>query len=450
MNSLTYPIMPMAKQECIEHLVSLLSISTNNNLIKERIDVCREIINTTDSKLGLSLTHFASNRPDENYIPLRLLKQTGANIDIPDIVGYTPLHFMAMKGDLKGVSVLLEMGANPKHRNLMGGTYADLLRFNKLLGESTLSPLDSNRFSAHTKDSLYVDPQCQQPGVTYVSENVISSLNLSHLWKAIHEKAGELLQRRERQTTRLDAYAAYKMNPPKLAVIPITKNDAGEPLNANEGFCGLVAKSPIKKGGFIGEYVGEMFNELTDDSLEDSTYLWNEWPPVDSITNRSALSMANHGFRNAEGLDLYAVDGLPVRKMFIANEDIAVDQEIIIDYGPVYQWKHKIHELRPKALEEFIKKNPWKSTFPEVIHRGYSLKGTKENLDKLERFLYVLRHGDTLVKLVNRKLFTEDGLKAVKNFLDNDVVLKKIKHIFTPHITMAEQELAKLKVKKEI
>ncbi len=56
---------------------------------------------------------------------LRSLDITATQINKPGLMGYTPLHDVAMKGDVEAVSTLLCLGANPEHRNKLGGTHDD-------------------------------------------------------------------------------------------------------------------------------------------------------------------------------------------------------------------------------------------------------------------------------------------------------------------------------------
>jgi ankyrin repeat protein len=57
---------------------------------------------------------------------VRILLDAGANPDVRQSAGWTPLHAAAMNGDLASVELLLAAGADPTATNDEGRSVADL------------------------------------------------------------------------------------------------------------------------------------------------------------------------------------------------------------------------------------------------------------------------------------------------------------------------------------
>lgn len=401
--------LPPIPEGCNSWLPNLIQTCNNPEIIESGFKICEKAL--AFQKYDLSPVLLASR--EGNHDLLNALHKSGAPIDLPDAVGYTPLHHMAMKGDVQGVTTLLGWGANPEHRNKMGGTYADLLRFNQPFRKTSDFVLNTTLFSAHKKDNVYVSPGCLGKGVTYVDENVAKPDQLRGMWIAAFKNDPKKKILAKTGHDALAKYKIFKESPPKISIEPITHTDAGKKIDLGSSFCGVVAKQAIKKGDPIAEYTGEVFNDkiIVHDSA--SEYVWQEWPSVDSITYRSAGSMINHAFPNAEMKENYVggpVDGLPQRKIIVATEDIAEGEQIAIDYGPQYDWTISPIEMRPLAIVKFIKDNKWSN----LINLVYKYNDKQTDTATISNFLSIICSSSNLIDLAKQKLITPDDFKLLK------------------------------------
>jgi len=335
-------------------------IWNNNNpaSIDQQIVECKPFLNRTFAPYDLTLLHLAGIA--DNSAAIEALHREGADLDARDFQGFTPLHHEAMQGDVESVADLISRGANPKSRYNMGGTFADLLRFNRpfreqnpALVELEQSLLKGIPYSAHRVENHRVEDQCLGDSATLVYENVARPQFLVSLWK---EKPGKtVILHNKLYKQQLKAFTQLINNPPPLTIRAIKIEGSGKSI------CGVVAERAIKRGEIIAEYTGEMIDQLGLDA--DRTYFWTNYPSIDSIKYRSAGSMINAGFPNIFVDDLRESGegkgflGIPVRKVMIAYDDIAAGQQILYDYGPNYKFKDGFTELDKPAMYEYFKKH---------------------------------------------------------------------------------------------
>lgn len=431
-------------------LPALIEHTNDPAVIAAGSKICKDLSETSVHKL--TPMHLAVMLAD---VPLmNALHAIGQPIDTPDIIGFTPLHHMAMTGNRVGVEWLIARGANPDHRNKMGGTYSDYLRFIQPTVNASLT-LDHSRFSAHTNDHVVIDPRCQSPKVTYVDENVVRSRDLHVMWKKVAlEIAKGSFEQRIAPESELALYSAFKAKPPRLEIKPVTTDDTNTNLTIKALFCGVFALEPIAKGTPIAEYVGEMDGgELTEYRLlrRDKTYVWDDgWPTVDGKRYRSAGAMMNHAFPNAEMNGHYAarnygVDGLPNRRVFTAIDPIAVGEQITIDYG-AYTWHVDPVEMRPAAMRKFVKRNSWAKLYDQAV--AFS-KGLPADKGKLTQFLSILKSDKALVYLARLGLLTEnDGFSYVKTVVETmelPIDLKAVKKVMAKRKQALAAQTAKTK-----
>ncbi len=322
----------------------------------------------------------------ENRKAMSVLEKAGADIDAKDIQGYTPLHHMAMKGNVNGVKSLLKLGADETARTNYGATYMDFLRWNEPFRESSSAlSLNPALFSAHQNDQNRFDPVCLPKTARAVDEIVATPKALINLWKATRE---DINQKNAAFLSNFwnDRYQEFKKNPPKLSVVPISANDAGEQLPLGKGFCSLIADEPIKKGQMIGEYTGEVITDSEKDRRSE-TYLWTNPPPIDADRFRSPIAMANDGFPNAyvtaHEYDKQlnpGVDGLVARKFVLALDDIAPGEQITIDYGATYKlkWGTEHVEFKPQSLRRFLQQNSWEKIIKSFFFPSLSKRASDE------------------------------------------------------------------------
>ncbi len=82
---------------------------------------------------------------------LDLLVRSGARVNAPGDMGFTPLHYAAMRGHAKMAQKLLDLGANPSIKNEWGQT-AEVVALNggyaemaKLLGHNKYRNMQRNK-----------------------------------------------------------------------------------------------------------------------------------------------------------------------------------------------------------------------------------------------------------------------------------------------------------------
>lgn len=371
------------------------------------------------------LTLFTLAAITDHYSAMEALKKAGANLDAQDFQGYTALHHMALKGNIKGVSQLLSWGANPNLRYLQGGTYADLLRFNAPFRKNDGFQLDPSLFSAHRINPETFDPSCA-PNVRLVDEVVAKPEALLEAWT----KKAKIVKKDQEDPALaahhdyvLARYAEFKKNPTKLTVVPIVTNDAGQPLGIESRFCGLRAVEPIKQGQVIAEYTGE-FVATSEKDNRDPIYLYIAYPAIDAGPFRSAAAMANDGFPNAymEGISLNerfesGLDGLPARKLLMALENIAPGEEITINYGASHPVKQQHTELRPEAIRAFFKKHTWKHILEarDVFRSPNSSQQRRLGaINSLKTYDYFSHTPSTFKWLAKEGLFTRADLALIR------------------------------------
>jgi|GEM_PF-5010998 len=393
----------------------------------------------------------------ENKKAMSILEKAGADIDAKDIQGYTPLHHMAMKGNVNGVKSLLKSGADETARTNHGATYMDFLRWNEPFRESSSAlPLNPALFSAHQNDQNRFEPVCLPKTARSVDEIVATLETLIDLWKS-KENQGIINLDDAALLSNFwnDRYQEFKKNPPKLSVVPISTNDAGERLPLGQQFCGLIANEPIKKGKIIGEYTGEVITN-SEKSQRSETYLWTNSPPIDADQFRSPMAMVNDGFPNAyitvHEYDKQlnpGVDGLVARKVALAIDDIAAGEQITIDYGATYElkWGTEHIEFKPQSLRRFLQQNSW-----EKIIKSFLFSSDEEKVDIIgmsAKMQYLFQTPSSFEWAAKKGLVTQKDLNLIEridkqtDFLEGYQLgregvrrAKKVLQLKKPHIDL--------------
>jgi ankyrin repeat protein len=78
----------------------------------------------------LGLGSWQVNAVPNNFIPTvkYLVEEQGADVNLPDSWGYTPLHYAAVRGDNEMIKYLVSKGADVAHTSVLGQTPVDLAR----------------------------------------------------------------------------------------------------------------------------------------------------------------------------------------------------------------------------------------------------------------------------------------------------------------------------------
>ena len=78
----------------------------------------------------MGLGAFQQNNVPNNFLNAvkYLVEERGADVDLPDSWGYTPLHYAAVRGGDDLVEYLVSMGADVKAMSRMGQSAVDMTR----------------------------------------------------------------------------------------------------------------------------------------------------------------------------------------------------------------------------------------------------------------------------------------------------------------------------------
>ena len=221
-----------------------LALFSQQQDVSQAIQACLPDINAKFTSAKVTPLHLAAMTG--NLDAMTQIKEAGADLDPSDKNRFTPLHHAAMAGNKKAVEHLLSLGANPDRLTNMGGSYADLLRFTSPRADLLLHQA---HFTAHKTVAHHIEPQCIPNNVRITDEVFANPKTLANFWN-FHTHTVPSPQDAI-QTTVMKNYAAFKENPPKLSVKPLTALDG-------EKSCGLFADEPIKAGQIVTEYTGEL------------------------------------------------------------------------------------------------------------------------------------------------------------------------------------------------
>jgi ankyrin repeat protein len=121
----TLTFLHLAEEERFDELKQALDLAFTDNV---KIDIDFNVTN----KYSQTMLYFASRR---NQIELcKMLLDRGANPDIGDCDGFTPLHEAAGRGFKDLVEILLQYGANINARTSDKGTVLHMVAFNPTPG----------------------------------------------------------------------------------------------------------------------------------------------------------------------------------------------------------------------------------------------------------------------------------------------------------------------------
>ena len=186
----------------------------------------------------------------------------------------------------------------------------------------------------------------------------------------------------DRQIMRLvlPFYRIFKKNPPKLFI----------KIGDAKGRHSVHALEKIEKGSVVVEYVGEWIYPPS----RPSSYRFG---PIDALFYRNYSGIVEDGFPNIAAFHLYDIDGIPLRVIFIALEEINVGEMLTINYG----------------MNHFVK---------VYYHTEY-------NLEKMCVFFsnYPLRKIGDRIKDLRRKAPIDLGWKRT---LELEALVAKLRYIF--------------------
>lgn len=407
---------------CPNLLQDAITKNLSNAVIADAIKQCSNSIDTPKRLSKYTPLHLAAIKGNAEVIDL--LANAGANLNMKDAQGHTPLLHAAWNGHVAAVKTLKTRGADTTVRSKFGGTYMDYLRMNEPFRKEKIA-MDSTLFSAFKNETHTVEPQCLQKGVKFTYEHVSLPRQLSNMMTEGRHSSLDVYKEHPmalHQYT-LENYIKFKEAPPRLSIKTVTHDDNGKAVEID--MCGLYAVDFIPQGAIIAEYTGEILS--THPGNIHSKYLWDEYPIINANEYRSAASMANDDFPNAN-IEHFAedegcakgLDGMPIRKLMIALQDIQPNEQIIIDYGPRDKSRNSGIPLRPKALIEFLQSG-WKDKI-KAINQFDKPASIAEKLEASRVFYqwgYLLSSPRYLDFIVHMKYFKKSDIKIFEKAMRN-------------------------------
>ena len=378
-------------------------------VLEKIIKQCPKEINKFSSRFKLTPLHLATIAGNQDAT--KLLLDNGAEINKHDYKQFTALAHAAMKGDLDLVSLYKQYNARTDLITSTGASYEDYLKLNRLEERQTCSiesPCDSLDIKAT------VAKPCLGNDVEWINEIVITPQQLVNIWQspAAAESMLDKIESKLLENYYSASIQRYRKNPPELSVETILVDDLKRPLPMN--ICGLVAKTSIKEGEIIAEYLGEWIEEkkFQDDNL--SRKISDEYVMMKNIDGRKYRgygAMANDGFPNALTHTFTNSAGL-TRTFLVASEDINPGDQITIDYLDEHSLKtQKRMEMRPAALLRFARQE-WsdKNWFKKLKETTTSIEKVSEpaNASKFSKWIYLFTTPASLLILI------EDGVATSK------------------------------------
>lgn len=435
---------------CAANMAAMIYNNHNVQDVSTAIFSCQNFINQTYPPYQFTPMHLSVIANNTAAISI-LHHEFYANINAPDILGFTPLHHAGLKGESGVASQLIEWNARPETKNNWQGTYADLLRFQAPLNKNVNATLKLHEifFSAHKNNEITIDPQCQFPRVKYTNENVAESTLLIALWKRMAKAyVADAINQPIENNEQHKQYEEYSKKPAPLSIVPVKEFD--------KLGCGVYSTRAIREGEIIAEYTGKAVSSPTEVKNED--YMWsNDGMFIDSDKYRSPAAMINSGFPNSQ-FALYreekgGIHGFPVQRVVIkALEDIPEGQQITINYGTSYynRFKEKGYkELNPESRNQFIREGGLKKKLTRILNmmkNGINPKNQTTLEEKfLNNILYVLTTPFCLKELVEVNLVTHEDLNYLEKNISGLTITENGILIIKQELAMAKSALKKQK-----
>ena len=187
----------------------------------------------------------------------------------------------------------------------------------------------------------------------------------------------------------LPYYYAYRKRHPPLCLS----------LGEGKGRHAVCARVPIAKGAVVVEYLGVW----TGSQAAPSSY---KWGPIDGSCFRNYGGMVEDGFPNVGAFHLYHVEGIPLRVVFAALEDIPAGEMITVNYGMSHSVKVFNHEeYRFEQMRAFFEAHPVEKCIKRIkalrsrSPRDLGWKGTLELESLTMKLRYLFQTPSALIQL---------------------------------------------------
>lgn len=187
----------------------------------------------------------------------------------------------------------------------------------------------------------------------------------------------------------LPSYQAYRKKHP-----PVCLN-----LGEGKGRHSVCAREPIPKGSVAVEYLGLWVgNRKTHSSYK--------WGPIDGAELRNYGGIVEDGFPNVGAFHLYEKEGIPLRVLFVALEDIPAGDMLTVNYGMNHSVKvFARKEYRLEQMLAFFQTHPIETCIKRIKElrskspRELGLKKTLELENLAAKLRYLFQTPSALLQL---------------------------------------------------
>lgn len=322
------------------------------------------------------------------------LLECGADPNLADKWGWTPLHHAALAHHYELIQRLLVYQADPEAKNDMQATYSDIITYTTephpdpdheipLLfhEEGGITTLTHRRFQDLT-GAVYAEDSFFDPA-RYLRCALGPKLKLNLPFQK--ELIGKYLNDKR----------------PRLYMKKTTHDEQGIKLEKSPGY-GIYAAEKIAKWTIVGEYHGKVAAKKVRKKTE---YLIEGNKDSKDFRNEGAI--VNDGPPNI-GMMLEAnLKGQPFRQVYFSLEEIKEDEQLLWNYGPNEVKYIPRIELNYQKIKEFVPGCNFKSMANLLLKLRaiqnkpqMSQKVTLEEFCKAEQFRYLIGTPTVLYRLI--------------------------------------------------
>ncbi|MCB1112950.1 MAG: hypothetical protein H7A37_05015 [Chlamydiales bacterium] len=224
----------------------------------------------------------------------------------------------------------------------------------------------------------------------------------------------------------IPVYNAYHKAPSKVYI--------------REGVCkgrhSVHALETIPKGTIVTEYLGEW----SPSNIGPSSYRWG---PIDGLYFRNYGGMVEDGFPNTGAFYLYNINGVPLRVLFVALEDIHANHIVTVHYGMNHSVKVFYHdEYRLEEMSQFFHANPLEKIVKRIKQlrikspKELGLKNSLELESLTVKLRYLFQTPSALLHLILKGVIRSE--EAFQHYRQADFLYFLLGFPFTPNARQRE------------